>query len=201
MTRGRPRKFNEEQVLTAAMTLFLEKGLSATSLDDLAAAMRMNRPSIYNAFGSKEQIYRKSLAHFCGQLDQGVVATLDSISDVRDGFKAFFRAALEVYCATKPSLGCLMVCTAPAESFEHPEVGKDLSELMRRLDEVFEARIEQAQNEKQVSSDVQAGFASKMLQGTLQTIALRARCGAAKKQLGELADYSVDVILGKHLNT
>jgi len=78
MARGRPRKFDEDQALAGAMTLFWEKGLSATSLDDLALAMNMNRPSIYNAFGNKEAIYRRSLQRFCGQLDQGMQVTLGS---------------------------------------------------------------------------------------------------------------------------
>ncbi len=195
MTRGRPRKFDEEQVLTAAMTLFLEKGLSGTSLDDLALAMNMNRPSIYNAFGSKEQIYRKSLAHFCGQLDQGVNATLDSLGDAKQAFKAFFRAAIDVYCGSEPALGCLMICTAPTESLQHPEVGQDLKQLISRLDQVFNARIEHAQAEKQISLEVDAALASKMLQATLQTIALRARCGSSKKELAELTDFSVETIL------
>ena len=69
MPRGRPRQFDEDAALTGAMMVFWEKGLAATSLDDLAQAMGMNRPSIYNAFGNKDAIYRTALARFCGQLD------------------------------------------------------------------------------------------------------------------------------------
>ena len=58
-------------VLLLAIGVFWAKGLSGTSLDDLASAMKMNRPSIYNAFGNKEEIYRRALARFCGQLDLG----------------------------------------------------------------------------------------------------------------------------------
>ena len=67
MARGRPRKFDEDQALNGAMVLFWQKGLSSTSLDELAEAMNMNRPSIYNAFGNKDAIYRTTLARFCGQ--------------------------------------------------------------------------------------------------------------------------------------
>ena len=71
MPSGRPRLFDEDEALTGAMLQFWEKGLSATSLDDLAEAMNMNRPSIYNAFGKKDDIYRKTLARFRTQLDDG----------------------------------------------------------------------------------------------------------------------------------
>ena len=83
MSRGRPRQFNEDEALGAAMQLFWVQGLSATSLDELAAAMQMNRPSIYNAFGNKDDIYRKALARFCGQLDEGLRHTIDDSQHAR----------------------------------------------------------------------------------------------------------------------
>ena len=79
--RGRPRKFDPEVAIQKAMLVFWQRGLSATSLDDLSIAMEMNRPSIYNAFGNKEAIYRLALAQFCGQLDLGIEQVL--LAEVR----------------------------------------------------------------------------------------------------------------------
>ena len=194
MARGRPRQFNEDEALNGAMTLFWEKGLSATSLDDLAQAMNMNRPSIYNAFGNKDEIYRRALDRFCGQLDAGMSETLDAIPSLREGLVAFFDRAIAVYCSTNPSMGCLMVCTAPSEALTHPEVGDDLRNLIQRLDKGFVKRLERALEEGELSQDVQPEFAAKLLQGTLQTIALRARSGASKKSLKDLASYAVAVL-------
>ncbi|MGH9889647.1 MAG: helix-turn-helix domain-containing protein, partial [bacterium] len=55
---GRPRLFDADAALEGAMRLFWSRGFAATSLDDLAHAMDMNRPSMANAFGDKEAIYR-----------------------------------------------------------------------------------------------------------------------------------------------
>ncbi len=54
-TRGRPRNFDPETALGRARDVFWDAGFSAASLDELAAAMEMNRPSVYAAFGDKEQ--------------------------------------------------------------------------------------------------------------------------------------------------
>lgn len=195
MARGRPRQFDEDKALTGAMYLFWEKGLSATSLDDLAAAMNMNRPSIYNAFGNKDDIYRKSLARFCGQLDNGLRETLEASPNIRPGLNAFFEQAIEMYCGNSPPMGCLMICTAPSEALSHPEVGKDLKELISRLDKGFTKRLERAQRDGELSKEAQPKLVAKLLQATLQTLALRARSGESKASLRKLARYAVDALV------
>ncbi|MEH6559141.1 MAG: TetR/AcrR family transcriptional regulator [Oceanicoccus sp.] len=194
MTRGRPRQFDEDVALTGAMCLFWEKGLSATSLDDLAIAMNMSRPSIYNAFGNKDAIYRKSLARFCGQLDQGMRETLDTSTNVHVGLIAFFDQAIEVYCGSNPQMGCLMICTAPSEALSNPEVGKDLKALISRLDDGLTRRLQQAKCDGELAEEVQPKFAAKLLQATLQTLAIRARTGESKASLRKIARYAVAVL-------
>lgn len=195
MPRGRPRKFDEDAVLNAAMLLFWEKGLSATSLDDLALAMGMTRPSIYNAFGNKDAIYRAALSRFCGQLDAGIREVLEASQKIKPGLIAFFDQAIEVYCGNNPAMGCLMICTAPSEALSHPDVGKDLEGLIRRLDAGFTQRLQRAQNDGELSDRIEPKLAGKMLQATLHTLALRARSGESKSSLRKLARYSVNTIL------
>lgn len=195
MTRGRPRKFDEDTVLTAAMQVFWEKGLSAASLDDLALAMDMTRPSIYNAFGNKNALYRITLARFCGQLDAGIRDIVEASESTKPGLIDFFDQAIEVYCGKNPAMGCLMICTAPSEALSHPEVGKDLHDLIRHLDQGFTKRLQRAKNDGELLSTVEPKFAAKMLQATLHTLALRARSGESKSTLRKLARYSVNTIL------
>ena len=191
MPRGRPRQFDEDAALAAAMQLFWEKGLSATSLDDLESAMGMRRPSIYLAFGDKEALYRKALARFCGQLDVGVDETLGAAVALRPGLIAFYDRAIDVYTATDPSMGCLMVCTAPAEALTRADVGADLAHLIARLDRAFASRLRRAVEEGELTGDATPDLTAKLLQATLQTIALRARTGASKGALRKLARHAV----------
>jgi AcrR family transcriptional regulator len=195
MARGRPRKFDETKALTGAMHLFWEKGLSATSLDDLAIAMDMRRPSIYNAFGNKEDIYRKSLMLFCGQLDRALEETLESSFSIREGLIAFFNQAIEAYCGNNPPMGCLMICTAPSVSLSHPEVGRDLVGLIQRLDKGFTKRLERAEGEGEIAGDQKLVLTAKMLQAILQTLAIRARTGESSSALRKLARFGVENLI------
>ena len=61
---GRPREFDEEVVLTAAMEAFWRKGFEATSLVDLTKATGLNKASLYRVFGDKHQLFMSALKNY-----------------------------------------------------------------------------------------------------------------------------------------
>src|SRR6202047_2556049 len=61
---GRPRAFDPDTALERAMHVFWAKGYEGASLSNLTRAMRINRPSLYSAFGNKEQLFRKALDRY-----------------------------------------------------------------------------------------------------------------------------------------
>src|SRR3954468_17375100 len=62
--KGRPRAFDAERALDAALTVFWRKGYEGASLADLTRAMGINRPSLYAAFGDKETLFRKAMDRY-----------------------------------------------------------------------------------------------------------------------------------------
>ena len=64
MATGRPRTFCVDQALDIALKVFWKKGYEGTSIDDLTKAMGINRPSLYCAFGNKEELFRKALDRY-----------------------------------------------------------------------------------------------------------------------------------------
>src|SRR5437667_8257693 len=65
-TVGRPRAFDVDEALDQALKVFWRKGYEGTSLSDLTRAMGINRPSLYGAFGNKENLFRKALDRYVG---------------------------------------------------------------------------------------------------------------------------------------
>ena len=62
--KGRPREFDADEVLDRALEVFWRKGYEGASLSELTEAMGINRPSLYAAFGNKEELFRKALDRY-----------------------------------------------------------------------------------------------------------------------------------------
>ena len=63
-TPGRPRAFDPDRALDRALEVFWRKGYEGASLSDLTSAMRINRPSLYAAFGDKQTLFRRALDRY-----------------------------------------------------------------------------------------------------------------------------------------
>lgn len=191
--RGRPRQFDEHNVVEAAMRLFWSKGLTATSLDDLSAATGLTRPSLYNAFGNKESIYQYAFDRFVEWISREVEHELFVEPNLRAALTRFYANALSIYCDSPEPLGCFVTCTAPVESVAHPEIQADLRRVISKIDAALEKRLAAAQEEGCWSASKDPKMVAKLLHATLQSMAVRARAGEPRQSLEQLSAFTVDL--------
>ena len=78
-TRGRPREFDTDEVLDRVVELFWEQGFEATSMSDIVEVTGLNKSSLYNSFGSKDQLFQTALARYTSRREQMIH------SGLRDG--------------------------------------------------------------------------------------------------------------------
>lgn len=194
-TRGRPQEFDTETALNSATMLFWQRGLSATSLDDLSDAMDMNRPSIYRAFGNKESIYLLALQNFGGKMMEELDKLLSSQRPFEEDLKLFFRHAIKTYCDGKEPLGCFIACTACADALTHPQLGPELLKLIQETDRKLQERCRVAINDDQMANDTDPAMTAQAIQGVLHTLAVRARSGQHKRELIKLADFYTNLLM------
>jgi AcrR family transcriptional regulator len=192
--RGRPRQFDADAVLDRALALFWERGLAAPTLDELAGAMGLNRPSLANAFGGKEAVYRRALARFAAAAAGRMAAVLDAEPDLARALTRFYEAALEVYGAGGHGRGCFVMCTAPAAALAHPEVRADLGRVIDEIDGVLARRFARARDDGQLARDRDPKAAAQLAQAVLHTLAIRARAGASRTALRALARRAVALL-------
>src|ERR1700749_2371491 len=95
MVIGRPREFDRETALQAAMLVFWRKGFAATSMNDLCDAMDVRSPSLYAAFGSKEALYREALERYVETVGPPVWGKLAEGATARAGVQNLLLAATE----------------------------------------------------------------------------------------------------------
>ncbi len=114
MERGRPRTFDEERALDAALGVFWRSGYQGASLADLTHAMGISKPSLYAAFGNKEHLYLAALERYREQQLTKHVEALAAEPDLKKAIRAFLRSVATMLTAPELPGGCMVVNSATA---------------------------------------------------------------------------------------
>jgi AcrR family transcriptional regulator len=193
--RGRPRAYDTQAALKQATETFWRTGYAGTSLDSISAATGMNPPSIYAAFGNKHALYLEALARYW---EISLAATREALAGDRPLAEALmlaYEAALSIYFSGKGAArGCFVLGTAVTEAVEDAAIRNSVAAGTRMIDADFEARFRTAQQRGELKSDADPAALAILATATLHTIAIRARAGARRDELREVARKAVSVI-------
>jgi AcrR family transcriptional regulator len=195
--RGRPRAYDPKTALARAADTFWKAGYAGTSLDDLAAATGMNRPSLYAAFGDKRELYLKTLEHYRDEYRALARRTLADDPTLRVFLKRFYDAALDLYLAGEGGArGCYSIGTAATEATVDPNVRAFLADSTRNTDAFLKSRIDKARERGEIAQGSDTTALAYLATATMHTIAIRSRAGLARRELDAIVDAAIDVICG-----
>jgi TetR/AcrR family transcriptional regulator, copper-responsive repressor len=192
--RGRPREFDPDEALGRVRRVFIEKGFSATSLDDLAAASGLNRPSLYAAFGNKEELYVRALRHYGGRNVAALQAMLARAGTIEARLGEVYKAAVDLYTAPPKAAGCMIVGTATVEAPNHRKIAIAATELLGQIEAQFEQAFVRAVAAGELAADPPPATRARLAGAILDTLAVRARLGAKPADLKAFARSTVPVI-------
>lgn len=123
MSVGRPRQFVDNEVLEAAMLLFWEQGYESTSLTQLREATGLSSASIYHAFGSKEGLFERTIAHYVARPGSVQSLTSDESDPAGDVLVRLLHGSVDTQVDTSHPGGCLVALAAtvvPSAAGSHP---------------------------------------------------------------------------------
>jgi TetR/AcrR family transcriptional repressor of nem operon len=150
---ARPRTFDEETVIKAALGRFRATGYSGTSLDDLVKATGLAKASIYNAFGDKHALYVRAFESYCFEVVDALSRQLDGPDDAAaDRLHGFIRQIADTAGTTSsPPISCFL-SKATAELAAHdPEVACVAQRSFQRIEEILTEAVCAAQRAGAVS--------------------------------------------------
>ncbi|MFK7914187.1 MAG: TetR/AcrR family transcriptional regulator [Pseudomonadales bacterium] len=178
MKRGRPKQFDDDEVLARAMQVFWRKGYDATSLDDLVEAMGIPRQSLYRTFTDKHTLFVRALQHY----DQNVMSVILGVLSAKGPAIDNLRAVFEVWKRSINSperMGCLMVNTSTQVPPDDSEVIKIIEENRKRGVAIFEKTLRRAQKEGDVDPSINPKVASRTICATVNGLLGMSRTGAS----------------------
>ena len=172
---ARPKEFDESEALDAAIECFWSRGYEATSVRDLAEAMEISGPSLYNTFGDKRTLYRQALDHYVERGFCNRVRRFESQLAPRAAIGAFFDEVIELSLADGERKGCLIVNSALEMAPHDPEFQAALSVVLCDMEAFFRRCVKAGQGSGTIDTALPAEDLARMLLGLLMGLRVLAR--------------------------
>jgi AcrR family transcriptional regulator len=197
---GRPRSFDPDQALDAAMRLFWEHGYEATSLAMLRDAMGLTAPQIYNAFTDKETLFRRALDRYHQTQIGFAIEALSADVPTREAIRRLLLGAAATYAAPGKPGGCLFVSAALATSPQAQDIADELKAWRQRTEAAIAERLAKGQAAGDVPANLAAADLAKYITSIMHGMSIQARDGASVAELNSLAETALAALpLAKRL--
>jgi AcrR family transcriptional regulator len=189
---GRPRQFDAGAALDAALQVFWQRGYEGASLSDLTKAMRINRPSLYAAFGDKASLFRRVLDHYsdanaCHLAE--ALAQPTSLGVVRH----LLNGTVGRLTSGREPRGCLFVHGALACGSETEPIRKELNSRRGIVEDALRDRLRRAKTEGDLPSNASPADLAKFVNTVLHGMSVQASAGSPRKDLQRVADLALRV--------
>lgn len=154
--RGRPRTFDEADVLDIAKGLFWQRGYEATSIKDLTEAMGMTPPSLYAAFGSKEALYGRVLDRYVETFGHRLLEVLFEEPDLRRALSALVQDWARLLTGGSHPKGCMISLGMPTHSPDQASIAQGVANRRAATRMLFLDRLEAGKDQLPAGTDLTA---------------------------------------------
>jgi len=189
-TLGRPRAFDPDKALDAALKVFWERGYEGASLADLTKAMGINKPSLYGTFGDKAELFRKVVDRYLSRQNLLWEQVLREPS-ARTTVERILNAVADSLTSGQNPHGCLLVQSALTCSEESECIKNELSLRRADSDGMLRLRLERAQKEGEIPQGVDVAALSRYFSTILRGMSVEASGGATRQDLQNVIDLAL----------
>ncbi len=190
MAIGRPRAFDKDQALDRALDVFWRKGYEGASICDLTAAMGINPPSLYAAFGNKEGLFRQALDRYAEMHDVFLQEAL-GLPKAKDCIAALLRRTAEALTDKSSPAGCLLV-QGIAGAGEHAKcISDELCARRAANEKAVRDRLKRAKTEGDLPKDADPAALARYVATVTQGMAVQAAGGATRAELRRVAETAL----------
>lgn len=191
MPAGRPRAFDLDEALDRALEVFWRKGYEGASLPDLTQAMRINRPSLYAAFGNKEALFRKAMDRYEEGRAASVREALQGPTARAVAERLLFGTVDRLTDCRNPR-GCFLVQGALACGDAAETVRRELSVRRAAGEAALRSRFERAVSEGDLPPATDPAALARFIVTVIYGMAVQATGGAVREDLRKVAELAME---------
>jgi AcrR family transcriptional regulator len=182
-SRGRPRTFDVEAALDKATHLFAEYGYDGTSLNQLTQAMAIPPPSLYAAFGSKEDLYKSCLDRYRSHFAAPIAAALTHNATAKTAIEAMLTQSVKTFCDPGNIKGCMVTLAALGININHQPLRDHAINLRAQAVASIEQRIQQGQRDGDVSANTDITAMTAFYSTFLMGLSIKAHDGQSEAEM------------------
>lgn len=186
MTIGRPKEFDTEQAMTAAMHLFWRKGYESTSLQDLLDTMNLSKSSLYQTYGSKNELFQQCINHYRNTMVSEMNQGLKDATNGRQFIETVFNSVPDETCQKNGGIGCLIMNSANEFANADKEISVLITKGTKEFTNVFITAIKQAQQQGDISKNKDPKSLAYFLLSSLSGLKTMVKAGASRATVEDI---------------
>ncbi|MFC3120154.1 TetR/AcrR family transcriptional regulator [Agaribacter flavus] len=193
---GRPRNFDADEALLAAMQVFWSKGYDGASLKDLTRAMGISGPSMYAAFGDKRELYLKTIDRYSDVNGCAPIIAFESEPNLRQAVRGFFEAVINYSTDHENGMrGCFLASCAATNVGEIEGVEARMVNAINETDTRLAKRFDAEKAKGNLPADFPSLARARLMFDMRQGYVFRSRAGWKANELLEDIEHRIDMIV------
>lgn len=193
---GRPKKFNREEALIAALNVFWMKGYDGASMRDLTSAMGIKGPSLYAEFGDKQSLYHLAIDNYMSNDACEPLVAFETEPDIEKAVIAFMNAVVD-YATSQPNgvRGCFLASCVVTNAGQMEGVEERLQQAINQTDMRLAKRFDMEKAKGVLPDDFPSRERARLMFDLRQGYVFRARSGCSPEEMKIDANYRKRIIL------
>jgi TetR/AcrR family transcriptional repressor of nem operon len=191
---ARPKAFNEEEAIDRAVDVFWAKGYEATSMQDLINAMGIQRGSLYATFGSKQQLFLKSLKRYGVVVVNKLLEILESKPSAIESIELFFSQLVEHLLTAGELRSCLVTNSAIERGLRDEETKQQVLHLLNVLEKGFYDTLLRANKNGEFSTEFDLKKVANYLTSSMQGLIVIGKVCSERSVLEGINQVTLSVL-------
>lgn len=189
-SKGRPREFDRQKALDAALRIFWAKGYEPATLPELCQAMGINPPSLYAAFGNKAQLFLEAMHYYEQTYWRKLEENFQAEPDIHKAIRDYFEQAAVILVSPDLPCGCMVVVAAVNISDSEQEIIREITAMRQATRLMFLEKLRAAIRMGQIPPDTDAPALAGALNALLEGMSLLAKEGLFQSELKAIAAFA-----------
>lgn len=184
---ARPKEFDPDVALDAAVEVFWRHGFEATSIEHLVAELGISRQSLYATFGSKQRLYRLSLDRYCRRQANGLLELLAADGPLGPRLRILFASMVDEIVSDRDCKGCFVVNAAVERAPAEAETREQVTDQFARIESAFESAFCRARASGDLDADADPRSLARFLLAAINGLRVMGKAAPDRVVLADIA--------------